>query len=299
MNLEKLKVFQTVVQLGSFTGAAEKLYLTQSAISKQIKALEEYYNTPLFDRIGNKTLLTPAGETLLSYVNEILNLAGEARGALRELQDLHRGTLHISTSMTVGVHLLPRVLNSFRESFPNIDVTVDITNSVHAVESVLSGTAEIGLVGAIIDRHNLNYLPFYTEHLKLIVGYNHPWAKKLPETPDELANQHFLLREKGSGMRKMLEDRLLEYGVKLKSKMELGSTEVIIRFVETGIGVSIVSEHAVSREVELGLIKALNLPFLDLKRYFYMVYNKEKSPTAAFKAFVHHMENGFEHMEAT
>lgn len=294
MNLERLKVFQKVAELGSFTGAAEILYMTQPSISKHIKALEEYYHTPLFVRMGNKITLTPAGEKLLVYVNEIISLSEEARSALKEIKQITSETLNIGTSMTVGVYFLPGILAGFKKEFANISVSVKVNNTGKISEDILAGAIDLGLVGAMINNPMLVYLPFCSENLKLIVGSDHPWAQNPPQNPGEIAKQLFLLREKGSGMRHMLEKKLSEYNLNLEAVMELSNTEMIIRLVETGMGVSIVSEYAVAREVKLGTIKALDLPFMDIKRYFYMIYNREIPPSPALKAFVHFMEKGYQ-----
>ena len=122
---------------------------------------------------------------------------------------------------------------------------------------------------------------------------NHPWLQNPPQSPGDITKQLFLLREKGSGMRHMLEKKLEEYSLKLETVMELSNTDMIIRLVETGMGVSIVSEYAVAREVKLGTIKALDLPFMEIKRFFYMVYSREIPPSPALKAFVHFIEKGY------
>lgn len=291
MNLDRLRIFQTVAKLGSFTGAAESLYMTQPAISKHIKALEEYYSAPLFLRTGNKVVLTPAGEKLLEFVDEILNLADRARTAMGEITTSARGTLQVGASMTVGVYFLPHILRQFRETFPDINVSVKIENSGLVVNEIAEGKLDMGLVGALVHSPKLVYLPFCSEELKLIVGIDHPWASDPPRTVEEIPKQLFLLRERGSGMRRVLEHRFKKHGLSLNTVMELSNTEMIIRLVETGMGVSIVSEYAVAREVRLGMIKALDLPFLDLKRYFYLVYNKERTPSDALKAIIYHMEH--------
>lgn len=293
MNLERLKIFQKVAELGSFTGAAESLYMTQPSISKHIKALEEFYHTPLFVRTGHGISLTPAGDKLLVYVNEIVSLSEEAQNALQEIKEITSETLHIGTSMTVGVYFLPDILSSFKKEFPNINVSVIVKNSKKVSEEIAAGTVDLGLVGALMSNPPLAYLPFCAERLKLIVGCNHPWAQAPPQSPGEITKQLFLLREKGSGMRHMLEKKLEEYSLNLETVMELSNTEMIIRLVETGMGVSIVSEYAVAREVKLGTIKALDLPFMEIKRFFYMVYSREIPPSPALKAFVHFIEKGY------
>lgn len=291
MNLDRLKVFQTVAQLGSFTGAAESLYITQPAVSKHIKSLEEYYSAPLFRRTGSGVVLTPAGQRLLEFVNEILNLADKARTVIGRMDESAGGTLRVGASMTVGVYFLPHILHQFRDQFPAVNATVKIENSSLVVNELADGTLDLGLVGAVVHSPKLVYLPFCSERLKLIVGANHPWAANPPQTPEEVPKQLFLLREKGSGMRRVLEDRFTKYGLNLQTIMEMSNTEMIIRLVETGMGVSVVSEYAVAREVRLGMIKALDLPFLDLKRYFYLVYNKDKTPTKALKAIIYYLEH--------
>jgi len=293
MNLERLKIFQKVAELGSFTGAAESLYMTQPSISKHIKALEEFYHTPLFVRTGHGINLTPAGDKLLVYVNEIVSLSEEAQNALQEIREITSETLHIGTSMTVGVYFLPDMLSSFKKEFPNINVSVIVKNSEKVSEEIAAGTVDLGLVGALMNNPPLIYLPFCAERLKLIVGCDHPWLENPPQSPGEITKQLFLLREKGSGMRHMLEKKLEEYSLNLETVMELSNTEMIIRLVETGMGVSIVSEYAVAREVKLGTIKALDLPFMEIKRFFYMVYSREIPPSPALKAFVHFIEKGY------
>jgi len=293
MNLERLKVFQKVAELGSFTGAAEALYLTQPSISKHIKAMEEYYHAPLFIRTGHRITITPAGDKLLQYVNEIINLSEEARAALETIRETTSVTLRIGTSMTVGVYFLPGILSGFKKEFPNIKVSMNVNNSTRVSESVMAGTIDLGLVGAMSSSPMLVYLPFCSENLILIVGANHQWAQSPPCSPRDMEGQLFLLREKGSGMRQILDNMFSECGFNPEKVMELSNTEMIIRLVETGMGVSIVSEYAVAREIKLGTIKALDLPIFKIKRYFYTVYNREIPPSPAFKAFVHYMEKGY------
>lgn len=291
MNLERLRIFQTVAQLGSFTGAAESLYITQPAISKHIKALEEYYAAPLFRRTTGGVVLTAAGEKLLEFADDILHLAERARHAMGRINESAHGTLRIGASMTVGVYFLPHILRQFRDQFPEIDVSVKIENSGLVVNEVVEGNLNLGLVGALVHSPKLVYLPFCSEELKLIVGVDHRWAKHPPRTVEEISKELFLLREKGSGMRRVLEDRFAKHSASLPTVMEMPNTEMIIRLVETGMGVSIVSEYAVAREVKLEMIKALDLPFLDLKRYFYLAYNKNKTRSDALKAIIYHMEH--------
>lgn len=289
MDFNKLKIFVTVAKLGSFTAASERLFLTQPAVSRQVKALEEYFNISLFIRNCNNVILTPAGRQLFIYATKILSLAEDARTSLEEILDKPSGCLNLGASYTVATYILPEILTSFKEEYPNCKVSVSIFNSKKVLEQLLEGMVELGLTGVNPSQSNIVCQPFWTERIKLITAPNHPWVKEPPTSPQALTEQLFILWENGSGLRKTVDICLANDGIQLDKMMELSCNESIIRMVEANLGVSLLNEMTISRDIELGLLKSLNLPFLDIKHNFYLVYRKEHRYSVILKIFISHL----------
>ncbi|MBC7104387.1 MAG: LysR family transcriptional regulator, partial [Firmicutes bacterium] len=267
--------------------------LTQPAVSKQMKALEDHLGVHLFVRCGHGVALTPAGQRLLEYATKITRLAEEAAMAVEEFRTSARGHLRIGTSMTVGSYLLPRILSEYCARHPGYRVSVAIANSEGVLDRITAGTVDVGLVGIKVRRPNLVALPFWRDELKLIVGPQHPWATSPPATAASLAGQLFILREKGSGMRKVFDEWLTATGTELGPVMEIANTEAILRLVEIGMGVSVLSDFAIARSVALGTVKALSLPFLSIERDFYLVHGAHEKPREPLKSFVEFLTERF------
>jgi DNA-binding transcriptional LysR family regulator len=293
MNLERLRVFKTVAELKSFTRAAEDLYMTQPAISKNIKQIEDFYGVNLFYRIGNHIELTEAGNKLLQFANDILKLADEAKEALNK-EKIHSGEqIVLSTGSTVGVYILPRVLKRFIRKFPNIHFTIEISNAENILNKFMDGSIDIGIIGALVHRTNLKYMPFISEQLKLIVANHHPWADKEKVSASDLKNQPFFLRERGSGLRYVVEERLRKAGIELKNVTVMPNNEAIVKLVEAGLGVSIVSEYAIAEDLELNRVKTVEIAGIDLERPFYLLYREEKTSSESFSKFIDYLKANY------
>jgi len=289
MNLERLKVFSTVANLKSFTRAAEELYMTQPAISKNIKQIEEFYGVVLFRRIGNHIELTEAGNKLLQFANDILKLADEAKEALNEGKLLAEEKVVLSVGSTVGVYILPLVLKRFIKKYPNVQFTIEISNAQKILDKFVEGSIDMGIIGALVHKTSLNYQPFISEELKLIVANNHPWSAVDEIVVSDLKGQSFFLREKGSGLRYVVEERLKKAGLELDNVTEMPNNEAIVKLVEAGLGVSIVSEYAIAEDLELNRVKTVGIKDLDLHRHFYLVYQEEKLLSKTFNNFMNYL----------
>jgi len=289
MNLERLKVFSTVANLKSFTRAAEELYMTQPAISKNIKQIEEFYGVVLFRRIGNHIELTEAGNKLLQFANDILKLANEAKEALNEGKLLAEEKVVLSVGSTVGVYILPLVLKRFIKKYPNVQFTIEISNAQKILDKFVVGSIDMGIIGALVHKTSLNYQPFISEELKLIVANNHPWSAVDEIVVSDLKGQSFFLREKGSGLRYVVEERLKKAGLELDNVTEMPNNEAIVKLVEAGLGVSIVSEYAIAEDLELNRVKTVGIKDLDLHRHFYLVYQEEKLLSKTFNNFMNYL----------
>jgi DNA-binding transcriptional LysR family regulator len=286
VNLNQLRIFHVTAKAQSFTRAAEALFLTQPGISKHIKELEDYYGTRLFDRLGKKVILTQAGVILFGKTEIIFNIIDQTKVEIDELQGLSRGVLNIGASVTIGIYLLPTILGRFRSLYPNIDVHLDIALNRQVIDKVLDSSIDFGFLGAPVDDDRLKLGPFFDDELVLIVPGNHEWAGREAVDPHELIYCPFIYSGRGSGTRSIIEERFDRMGIVLKNTMEFGNTEAVKKAVEAGVGVSIVSKVAVSREEHLGVIRTLGVSEVDFHRTFYFVHRKDKYLSNLDKAFL-------------
>jgi DNA-binding transcriptional LysR family regulator len=293
MELKTLKAFCTVVEHGSFSAAADILCITQPAVSLQIRSLEEELGVVLFNRAYQKIILTESGNVVYEYAKRILTLVDELSYALDEINSLAKGKLRIGASTIVGEYVLPSLLADFKKTYPNIDISLHIGDTVEVIDDVLKGEVEIGVVGANIVacdiRERLRFEKFIEEELTLIVPAKHKWVEEKSIELSRLKEEPFILRSEGSGARMTLEKRLEEVGLKdedLNVVMELGNTEAIKKSVASGIGISIVPKKTIENELRLGLLKEININNVDLSMKFYIVYDEHSLMSKVSEAFL-------------
>ncbi len=286
MNLNQLRIFHTVAVSGSFTRASEKLCLTQPGISKHIKQLEEYYGILLFDRLVRKVALTQAGEILFRATREIFHSMDEARLEIMKLKEMTGGELSIGAGATIGIHIIPGILSEFHETYPDIDLTLDITDTRKIVEMVSTSVVDLGLIGSSPDDDRLVSKRFFMDSLTLIMPAAHRWNRGGHIDPAHLEEETLILPKRGSETRTIVDERLKKAGVALKRTVEFGNTEAIKKAVEQGMGVSIVSRNAVLNEIREGTLKSAGLSMINLNRSFRYIYRKDKSLSMAAAAFL-------------
>ncbi|GFO70401.1 LysR family transcriptional regulator [Geomonas limicola] len=295
MNLNQLIVFHVVAERLSFTRAAQELHLTQPGISKHIAALEEYYGTPLFHRIGRKVSLTQAGEILHTATSTLTALLDETKSRLDDLKGLAGGKLQVGAGTTIAAYLLPRMLTAFKTQAPGVELTVQTGFSGEIVELVLATRTELGLVGRFYADPRLVVRSFHKDPLVLIVPPGHHWAKrKDPVSPEELGAEMFLLSKRGSGTWRMVSAVLEESGFPLGNTMELGTTEGVKQAVTAGLGISILSRHVVERELSSGVVSEVRLAGEWQKRELYVVYRRDRYLSEAARAFLALLPEGLE-----
>ena len=276
-----------MAELKSFTKAAEELFTTQPSISKNIKLVEDFYCVSLFNRSGNHVELTESGSKLLNYADDILKLAEEAKNILRENSNGMEEKIILGAGSTFGANILPGILKEFLRINSSIHFTIEISNAKKVIEKYSKGQMDIGIVGAIVQRSDLNYHPFITEKLQLIVSRHHPWAKKTNITASMLKDEPFFLRENGSGLRYLIEERLFAAGIELRNVTELPNNEAIVKLVEAGLGVSIVPENAIANDIQTKNIETIEIKGVDLEHHYYLIYPEEKSK--ALKKFLEYL----------
>lgn len=284
----RLQVFHAVAKQLSFTKAAEVLFMTQPAVTFQIKQLEEHFNTRLFDRGHGRISLTSAGETALEYAERILSLSAELDVRLAEMTGQIGGPLLIGASTTIAEFILPRILGEFESQYPNVRPRLIVANSESIETRVAEHTLDIGLIESPSHQNSLQCEDCCEDELLAICVPRSPLARNKELTPQLLATHPFISRELGSGTREVTDNYFRAAGVPpedLNIIIELGSPEAIKGVVETGIGFAIVSRAAVAKERRLGDLLAIPLK-PRLKRMLSMVYPKEKFRSRLINTFV-------------
>ena len=278
MDDHKLKVFCTVAETKSFSKTSEIIHLTQPAVSLQVQALEELYETKLFDRSGGSVTLTKAGEMLYKYAKEILGLYASARRDINAMIGLVKGNLSVGASSTIGNYLLPSVIVSFRKNHPRIWTNLIVGNTRLVVEKLLAGEIDLGLVEGDVTKHNLIVEKLLPDELVLVMSPDHEWAKRKNISISEITKEPLVMREKGSGTRQMIEKCMEENSINpddLKVSLVLGSTEAIKTAVEDGLGVSIMSAWAARKELKAGMLVASTFKDARFGRHFSLIQRRK------------------------
>ena len=274
----RLQVFHTVARLLSFTKAAETLHMTQPAVTFQVRQLEEYFNTRLFDRTHNRISLTEAGARVYEYADKIFELYGEMENAVREMTGEISGSLTIGASTTIAEYMLPALLGDFRAKYPEVSIHLKVSNTDGIVSMVENNTIDLGVVEAPVSNKNLVVDECRRDNLVAIVPPKHPKADQSKITMDELLEYPFICREEGSGTREVIAEYMNNTEnchACMKVAMELGSPEAVKGAVEAGMGISVVSKATIQKELRLGTLVAIELdPPLD--RPFSFVHQKQK-----------------------
>ena len=286
MNLNHLALFHAVAEEGSMSRGAERLFISQPAVSKQVKELEAALGAPLFDRLPRGLKLTAAGEVLASYARRLFAVEAEAEQALKEMRGLTRGRLTLGASLTIGDYLLPPVLGVFHRRCPDIEIQLEIANTHVIRQKVSENLLDIGLTEGFVEEPQLSAEVFGSDEIIAVVPPGHVLLDCGPVTSARFCAEPLLLREPGSGTREVVERALARLGLFVTPTLTLGSTEAIKRSVAAGLGVALVSRLAVAAEIESGLLHSLPLSDLSIVRPLHLVRLRGKSESAAVRAFL-------------
>ncbi|WP_039835366.1 LysR family transcriptional regulator, partial [Paenibacillus sonchi] len=252
MNFHQLHIFYTVSERGSFSAAAQTLHMTQPAVTMQVQALEDYFGAKLFDRSSKKIMLSEAGRTLLPFALRSIQLMRETDQAMAAFTHMLEGRLLLGASLTIGEYVLPRLLGPFGKAYPHISIMMKVMNTSQLLEEIHKHQLNFGLIEAPVSHPDMVIEPVMGDELKLIVPREHPLAGKDEVTLAEALEHPFVLREQGSGTRRVMEEQLLAKGLDpgaMRVVMELGSTGAVKSAVEAGLGITIISTSSVKHEV--------------------------------------------------
>jgi len=277
LNFHQLHIFHTVAERGSFSAAAQALYMTQPAVTMQVQSLEEYFGCKLFMRSTKKIELTEAGKVLLPYARRSIELIRDTDQAMTSFTQQQKGRLTLGASLTIGESILPRWLGPFGKEYPHIGISMKVMNTTHLIEEIETHQLQFAIVEASIEHPDMHIEAVMEDELMLVVPADHPLTKLERLKLEDVLEYPFILREQGSGTRQVMEEKLTENGYnpqQLKIVMELGSTGAIKSAVEAGLGISFLSVSSVKHEAALGLIRTLPIENVTFKRQFYSVYLK-------------------------
>lgn len=280
ITIQQMEALVALVEEGNFSRAARKMYLTQPALTKNIKNIENYLGLRIVNRSGGCVTLTAEGRIIYDYARKIVRLRNEAGEKIARLQgNDNAGDIYVGASTIPANYLLPRTLSLFKKQHQAIRVHVRTADSEEAINMVLSNEVEIGFVGKKPLNRKLIAEPLWHDRLILAISRNHAWHKRRSVSLEELIQEPFIVREKGSATRDILESYLKEHKLagldQFNICCQLGSSEAIKEAIIAGLGVSIISIYAVERELSSKLIMTVPLDGVTIGRNFYMIRGRQ------------------------
>lgn len=293
MNINLLKTYIRVIETQNLSKTAEEFGLSQPAVTKQIQALEDMYGVLLLERSGRKLKPTEAGEVLYQHAREVLKAVEKAEKAMEEIAESRKGKLFIGASTIPGQYILPSILKNFKDENPHISISMDIGDTEEIFGRIAERELDAGIVGGWINNRKVDGFKWLEDELVVIVPDSHSLAKKEEVDVKDILQERWIFREKGSGTRRAVEELLLAYDIKkddLNIYMEAGSTEAVLAVVESGMGISIVSRWALNNIDGYRKIKVLKIKNPKVKRFFYVIYPRQKSRRKSVQDFLNYIK---------
>lgn len=295
-DLRQLEIFCKVVDLKSFSKAADAVFLAQASVSERIANLEKSIGTRLLDRMGRQIVPTRAGELLYKHA---LMMLSKKKTIILEMEDflgLRQGELLIGGSTIPGEYILPQLIGKFYKKYPSISVVLTVAGSREIEDLVRKGDLELGIVGRKSRDKDLVSFNLWNDELVLVVNKSHKWAGRKFINPDELFDEPFIIREAGSGTLKIMEDYLNSWDKKkidnLNIVAKLGTSTAVKEGIKANLGVSILSSRAVEADMQAGLLKAVKIKGMPgMTRPFYLIRNKKRAASPLCQAMLDFLKN--------
>jgi DNA-binding transcriptional LysR family regulator len=287
-SLRQLQIFEAVARHLSYTRAAEELHLTQPAVFAQAKQLEDSIGLALLERLGKQLFLTAAGREVLATCRETMDALERLEMRLADMQGLKRGRLRVAM-VTTAKYLVPRLLGEFCTRYPGIEASLTVTNREKLLVRIANNEDDIAILGVPPEGMDVVATPIADNPLVVIARSDHPLAGAKAIPLARLAEEPFILREKGSGTRLATEKHFAEHRLSLKVRMELGSNEAIKQAIAGGLGVSVLSLHTLTLEGLEGLLQPLDVVGFPLQRKWYMTYQRGKHLSSVAEAFIDYL----------
>ncbi len=284
LTLRQLQVFEKVAGHLNFSRAAEELYLSQPAVSMQVKQLEKIIGLPLFEQMGKKIFLTEAGRELFHYSRSIAQQLAEMESLFDEMKGLEQGRLTLSVVNTAN-YFTPQLLSEFCRKYPSIKVILQVANRDAVLRQLADNSTDLAIMGQPPDGQDLSAESFMENPLVVIAAPNHALARLKRVKFAQLANETFLSREKGSGTRSAMERIFAEHHIQPRISMEMETNEAIKQAVQAGMGLGILSLHSIELELETKRLVMLNVENFPLKRHWFVAHRSNKRLSTAARAF--------------
>jgi DNA-binding transcriptional LysR family regulator len=284
LNISELRVFVTAAEEMNFSHAAQRLQLSQSAVSQNIQSIEKEYGVELFIRHGRSVQLSEVGQTILPLAREVLNATRLLDDTLANAKGDIAGELQIGCSTTSGRYSIPNLLASFQRDFPHVRSRVSLMGRHAVIERLLNQTLNLGVVGRLVEHREIECQLLYEDRIVLIVPAEHPWADLIQVRPADVLEQPFITRENSSGTYQVLFDSMRQHGIdpdRLNVVMELGDAEAVEMAVEKGIGITFISEFMAARSLALGRVKKVAVEGFNLTQKIYLCRHVAQTFTSA------------------
>ena len=289
-DFRQLEIFCRVVELKSFSKAADAVFLAQPSVSERIATLESRVGTQLLDRLGRQVVPTAAGKLLYKHACLLLDMKKDACNEMQGFLGTKKGGIHIGGSTIPGEYIFPKILKNFRAKHPLVTVTLTISDTSEIEKRVMNGDFELGVVGSKSTSDSLICRELWKDELVLAVPARHKWADKKQVTFENLSKEPFILRETGSGTLKIIKEYLKVPHAKdintLNILARLGSSTAVKEGIKSGLGISILSLRALDTELKTGILKAVKIEHLTMLRKFYLIRDKRRNVSPLCKAML-------------
>ena len=292
MNLNLFRTYVRVVETQNLSKTADEFGISQPAVTKQIQNLEDIFGVLLLERSGRKLKPTEAGDILYNYARDIIKLVEKTHRAMEDVSESRRGTLSIGASTIPGQYILPNLIKIYKERYTSTNISMEIADTERIFNKVAERELDIAVVGAWTNNRKVDGFQWVEDELMVVLPDNHKFAHYQAIKLNNLLNERWIFREKGSGTRKALETLLTTHGLRkedLNIYMEAGSTEAVLAMVESGVGIAVVSRWA-TKGIEQRGMKAVLLDETDAKRNFYVIYPRQKVRRKSVNNFLEHLK---------
>ncbi len=293
MDLDRLETFLLLAELKSFTEVAQQLFISQPAVSKQLKSLEKELGVPLFNRVGQKNYLTIQGKSFVQYAKSILNTYAIAKEHILQIENIEEGNIRFGATNFIGVYLLPRLISEFRNEFPSIELNFKISSSSKLLKEFDKESIEFAFMSGYVDfpKETFTKRKIFEDELQVIVSSKHILSDRTSISLSEIQDETFILKDSTSSLNKFLLERIGDNFLDSKNILTISNQEGIKEAVVQNLGISFLSTRAIKYELELGHLKALTLKDYNLKRDINLVYKNTHALTPAAEAFINVIDN--------
>lgn len=287
--LHQFKVFEATARHGSFTRAAEELYLTQPTVSMQVKQLTKSLGLPLFEQVGKRLYLTDAGRELYSTCQDIFDKLEQLEMRVADFKGMKQGRLRLAV-ITTAKYFVPRLLGPFCQRYPGIDVSLIVTNHERAIDRLANNQDDLYVMSQLPEHIDIQAHPFLDNPLVVMAPKNHPLARERKISLERLAKEPFIMRESGSGTRKAVQDLLEHHEIEVRVRLELGSNEAIKQAIAGGLGLSVLSCHTLTPEGDTGELTILDVEGFPIERQWYVVHLGSKQLSVVASTFLDYLK---------